>query len=100
MQDDGSPLHFERGFFRPAGTGRVEIVLAHPLGITEVAEGLLGDRALEVASTSVGVTSTGSPVTALRRTIRVEGDRLRYQLEMATRDVAIMRHLAGELTRA
>jgi len=99
MLEDGSPLHFERGFFRPAGAGRVEVVLAHPLGVAEVAEGTLEDHRLEVASTSVTVTTTGSPVTVLRRTIRVGGDRLRYELEMAMSDVAIMRHLAGELTR-
>ena len=36
---DGSPLHFERGFLRPGGRGDVELCLAHPLGLTEVAHG-------------------------------------------------------------
>jgi len=37
--DDGSPIHFERGFLRPSGPGVVELVLAHPIGVTEVAVG-------------------------------------------------------------
>jgi len=48
--EERTPLHFERGFFRLAGPGRVEVVLAHPLGIVEVAEGTLSGTAIEVAS--------------------------------------------------
>src|SRR5512134_1171842 len=84
MLSDGAPVHFERGFFRPAGGGRVELVLAHPL---------------DVASTAVATTSTGSPVTILRRHLEVHGGRLRYELHMAMHEVAVMRHLAAELTR-
>ena len=37
---DGEPLHFERGFLRPGNAdGDVEFVLAHPIGVTEVAHG-------------------------------------------------------------
>jgi hypothetical protein len=98
--EDGGPLHLERGFLRPAGPGRVELVLAHPLGVVEVAEGPLRGGVIEVASTAVVATATGSPVTALRRRIEVTGDLLRYELYMAMRDVALMRHLRGELRRA
>ena len=42
--DDGSPIHFENGFLRPAGPGVVELVLAHPIGITEVAVGTVRRR--------------------------------------------------------
>ena len=52
--DDGSPIHFENGFLRPAGPGVVELVLAHPIGITEVAVGTVDDGVLELASTAVG----------------------------------------------
>lgn len=99
MLEDGAPVHFERGFLRPAGPGRVEIVLAHPLGIAEVAEGTVGGTTIEVASTNVATTSTGSPVTVLQRRIEVHGDRLTYELHMAMHEVAIMRHLRAELTR-
>jgi THAP4-like, heme-binding beta-barrel domain len=98
--DEGEPLHLERGFVRPAGAGRVELVLAHPLGIVEVAEGWVSPNAIEVASTTVAVTGTGSPVTELRRRFELESDVLRYELEMAMRDVPLTRHLKGELKRA
>jgi hypothetical protein len=96
---DGSPLHFERGFFRPAGLGRLEIVLAHPLGIVEVAEGTVSGSVVDAASTSVTFTRTGSPVTELRRRMEATDDVLTYRLDMAMRDVELTRHLLGELTR-
>jgi hypothetical protein len=96
---DGSPLHFERGFFRPAGPRHVEVVLAHPLGVVELAEGSVGDGVIDVASTHVATTPRGSPVTALRRRIEVHDDLLRYELSMATRDVPLGRHLRAELKR-
>ena len=97
---DGSPLHFERGFFRPAAPGRLEIVLAHPLGIVEVAEGTLTGTVVDVASTSVMFTTTGSPVTELRRRMEAVDGVLTYRLDMAMRDVELTRHLQAELTRA
>jgi hypothetical protein len=97
--EGGAPLHLERGFLRPAGPARVELVLAHPLGVVEVAEGPLRDGAIELASTTVATTATGSPVTALRRRIEVFGNLLRYELHMATRGVPLARHLRGELRR-
>jgi hypothetical protein len=98
--EDGEALHFERGFLRPAGLGRVELVLAHPLGIVEVAEGSVSANAIDVASTTVATTATGSPVTELRRRFDLDGDVLRYELDMAMRDVPLIRHLKGELKRA
>jgi hypothetical protein len=97
--DDGSPLHLERGFFRPGAAGRVEVTLAHPLGIVEVAEGALAPGLVEVESTALGHTATGSPVSGLRRRIEVADDILRYELWMATRGGPSTRHLVGELKR-
>jgi len=99
MIADGSPLHFERGFFRPAGAGRVEVVLSHALGVAEVAEGTLEGTCIDVASKDVTVTATGAPVTALRRRIDVREERLSYELHMAMPELASMRHLAAELRR-
>jgi hypothetical protein len=96
---DGSPLHFERGFFRSAGPGRLEIVLAHPLGIVEVAEGTVSGSVVDVASTTVTFTRTGSPVTELRRRMEATDGVLTYRLDMAMRDVELTRHLLAELTR-
>ena len=35
--DDGRPLHAEHGYFRAPSPGRIELALAHPTGITEIA---------------------------------------------------------------
>ena len=61
----GRPLHFERGFLRPGATpGRVELCLAHPLGLTEVAEGTLDGTAIELAASTTG---SAAPTPATRR---------------------------------
>lgn len=99
LLDDGAPLHFERGFLRPAGAGRVELILAHPLGVAEVSEGTVEGRVIEVASAAVVVSTTGSPVTQLRRRIEVDGDTLTYELWMAMRDIALTSHVRAHLSR-
>ena len=99
--DDGAPLHLERGFLRLGPTPRtVELVLAHPLGLTEVSEGVLEGTTMELVSRTIGRTRTGSPVTGLARRYRVEGDVLHYELDMAVKGTPTTRHLAGELRRA
>lgn len=99
LEGDEAPLHFERGFVRPAAPGRVELVLAHPLGLTEVAEGTLQGTVMTTASTAMGRTTTGDPVTELVRRWRVDGDRLSVELDMATEMTPLARHLTGELRR-
>jgi hypothetical protein len=98
--DDEAPIHFERGFLRPAGPGRVELVLAHPLGIAEVAEGTVRDGVIEVATTAVARSATSKAVTELARRIEASGDELRYELHMAMRDVALTSHVRSRLTKA
>jgi hypothetical protein len=97
---DAAPIHFERGFLRPAGAERVELVLAHPIGVAEVAEGTIGDQVIEVASTAVSLTSTASPVTELRRRIQVRAGVLSYELQMAMRDIELSSHVRARLERA
>lgn len=97
--DDGSPLHLERGFFRPGGPGRVEVTLAHPLGIVEVAEGTIAGSVLNVESTGLALTASGSPVSGLRRRIEIDDGVLRYELWMAMHGGSLGRHLVGELRR-
>jgi hypothetical protein len=99
--DDGSPVHFERGFLRPGGSGEVELVLAHPIGVTEVAHGRLHGTTVELATADgdVGRTRTGLDVTGLIRRYRVERDALAYRLDMATERTPMALHLEAELRR-
>jgi hypothetical protein len=99
---DGSPLHMERGFLRPGADGALELTLAHPLGLTEVSEGTLEGTMIELATGSAGVarTTTGLAVTGLSRRYHVDGPTLVYEIDMATEDTALTRHLAAVLRRA
>jgi hypothetical protein len=103
LSSDRSPLHFERGFIRPgAAPGEVELCLAHPLGLTEIAHGTIGESSLEVSTGDVGGvgrTRTGSAVTGLTRRYRVEGDILTYELSMAANGTPMSLHLRGTLRR-
>jgi hypothetical protein len=53
-----------------------------------------------VATTAVALTTTGSPVTELRRRIEVRDETLTHELWMAMRDIALTSHVRARLTRA
>ena len=97
------PVHFERGFLRPgAAAGSLELVLAHPIGVTEVAHGTLDGTTLELTATAAGIAraESGLSVEGLRRRYQVNGDELTYQLDMATADTPMTLHLEASLRRA
>ena len=100
---DGRPLHAEIGFVRAPSPGRVELVLAHPNGITEIQEGTVavGDNTLEIelSATTIGLTASAKRVTALGRSIRLDGDELTYRLTMAAVGQMLQHHLAATLHR-
>ena len=96
------PVHFERGFLRPGGSpGSIELCLAHPIGVTEVAHGTLDGTVFDLTATAAGIarTETGLPVEGLHRRYRVEGDDLTYALDMATADTPMTLHLEASLRR-
>ena len=101
--DDGRPLHAETGYLRMPAPGRIELVLAHPTGVTEIQEGTLtssGDTLeIELASTGIGLTATAKDVTALSRSIRVVGDELTYTVRMGAVGQPLQHHLAATLHR-
>jgi hypothetical protein len=101
--EPGRPLHAEVGYLRVPSAGRVEWVLAHPTGITEIQEGTLTvDGAtieMELTATTIGLTASAKDVTALGRSIRVEGDELRYTLRLGAVGEPLQHHLAATLRR-
>jgi hypothetical protein len=71
----GLPAHAEAGYWRPAGEGRVELVMAHPTGVVEIEEG------------------------TVQRDVEVVGDTLHYDLAMGAVGQAHQHHLSGTLHR-
>lgn len=112
----GAPLHAECGYLRTPAPGRVELVLAHPTGITEIDEGTVaehdgehdgehgaehgGELAIDLRSTTIGRTATAKDVAALSRSIRVVGDELTYTIAMAAVGQPLQHHLAATLRRS
>jgi THAP4-like, heme-binding beta-barrel domain len=101
--DDGRPLHAETGYLRVPSAGQVELLLAHPTGITEIDEGTLTIRGtgieMELISTTIGLTASAKHVAALRRSIRVDGDELTYTLYMGAVGQPVQQHLTAALYR-
>jgi THAP4-like, heme-binding beta-barrel domain len=101
--DDGRPLHAETGYVRLPFPGRVEWVLAHPTGITEIQEGTLSVSGttveMELTATTIGRTASAKDVTALSRSIRVDGDELTYTLRLGAVGQPLQHHLSATLHR-
>ncbi|MEV4128718.1 peroxynitrite isomerase [Nocardia sp. NPDC049707] len=102
---DGSrPMHAETGYLRCPRPDHVELILAHPTGITEICEGSLtiadGELRMEFESTSIGRSSTAKMVTALGRSIVLTDDTIEYTLRMAAVGEPLTHHLAATLHRA
>lgn len=104
----GLPAHAETGYLRTVGGGRVELVLAHPTGIAEVAGGAVETSEgsdgrsrldLRLMSIRVAATPTAKDVTSIERRIEVVGDVLRYDLAMGAVGQPHQHHLAAELHR-
>lgn len=99
----GLPLHAETGYWRFPSAGRVEVVIVHPTGVTEIEEGtlVLDGRAtvVDLGTSTVGLTATAKSVTAIERSFRIEGDRLEYTVRMAAVGLPLQHHLAATLHR-
>ncbi len=121
-RDTGLPMHAEVGYLRlgppaeapsdaaSAATStatstaagephRVELVLAHPTGITEVEEGTLAEGILELETTHVGRTASAKEVRSLRRRFDWRDGVLVYDLWMAHAQTPETHHLHAELHR-
>jgi hypothetical protein len=100
---DGRPLHAETGYLRVPQLGHVELVLAHPNGITEIEVGTYTSDGttieLDMSTTQIGLTPTAKEVTALGRRLRVDGNELTYSLQMGAVGQPLQHHLAAVLQR-
>ncbi len=100
---DGKPLHAETGYLRVPRPGHVELVLAHPSGVTEIEVGTYsvtgGVIELEMSTTAIGLAPTAKEVTALSRSFRIDGDELNYSVRMGAVGQELQDHLVAGLHR-
>jgi len=97
---DGSPSHEEAGYVRATEAGRVELVVAHPLGVVEVHGGTMTERGVELDSLAVACAPTASAVTQMRRVAEQRGDDLWYRLDMAARGKPLAFHCEATFHRS
>jgi hypothetical protein len=100
----GQPLGMETGFWRPQPDGGVEVVLAHPTGITEIYLGRVTGTRIDMATDAIARTATAKPVTAGKRlyglidsTARPGEKDLAYAYDMAAMDQPLQPHLWAQL---
>ena len=100
---DGLPLHAETGYLRVPQPGRIEWVLAHPSGISEIEVGSYAVTAdgveLQMSAPTIGLAPTAKEVTALSRRYRLDGDQLSYTLDMGAVGQPAQNHLTATLRR-
>ncbi|MET0455628.1 MAG: peroxynitrite isomerase [Mycobacterium sp.] len=102
-RDDGRPLHAEAGYLRAPSPNRVELILAHPTGITEIQEGSLtasdSSIELELTATTIGLSASAKDVTALSRSFSIAGDVLTYTVRLGAVGQPLQHHLSATLHR-
>ena len=96
---DGLPLHAEDGYLRPAAGNAVELVLAHPFGVTEVQVGTADAHRIALRSSVVGLAPTAKDIRGVTRTIEVDRDEMHYVIEMAAVGQPLQVHLEATLRR-
>ncbi|MCU0267168.1 MAG: FABP family protein [Acidimicrobiales bacterium] len=100
----GAPLHVESGYLRvvgeaAAGVVPVELVVSQPSGIVEIHTGTFDGRELALRPVLVAGAPTAKAVTEVVRRFTLDGDLLRYTLEMAAVGQPLQWHLEAELRR-
>ena len=95
----GRPLGMETGFWRPQPEGRLEVLLAHPTGITEIYLGEVTGTKIEMATDVVARTSSAKEVTAGHRLYGLVGPDLAYAYDMAAVGQPLQPHLSAQLKR-
>lgn len=97
--DSGQPMHGEMGYLRVVGDGKVEFVIAQPIGYAEISLGHVDGMRVDVHCESVARTPTAKPVTSISRSFWLEGDTLHYEIKMGMEAVPLVRHLTASFRR-
>ncbi|MEH6818767.1 FABP family protein [Dietzia psychralcaliphila] len=99
---DGAPMHTETGYLRIPEVGTAELILAQPMGQTELAEGTIAAEAdtlvLELEA-QVANSATAKHVAATRRRYELSGDSLTTTFAMAAVGQPMTHHLRSDMRR-
>lgn len=95
----GQPLATEAGFWRPQPGGAVEVLLAHPTGITEIYLGQISGQRVDLATDVVARTTSAKEVTAGHRLYGLIGEDLGYAFDMAAVGQPLQSHISAQLKR-
>lgn len=95
----GEPLGTESGFWRVQQDGKVEVLLAHPTGITEIYLGEVTGTRVDMATDVVARTATAKEVTAGRRLYGLIGEDLGYAYDMAAVGQELQPHVSAQLKK-
>jgi hypothetical protein len=100
-QDDNKlePLATETGFWRAQPDNKVEVLLAHPTGVTEIYLGEVSGNRIDLATDVVARTETAKPVTAGKRLYGLIGEDLGYAYDMAAVGQPLLPHLSAQLKK-
>ncbi len=95
----GRPLAVEVGFWRPQPDSRIEVLLTHPTGITEIYLGEISGTKIEMATDAVMRTATAKEVTAGKRLYGMIGADLAYAFDLAAVGQPLQPHVSAQLKR-
>ena len=93
------PSASESGYWRAAGEGEVELLLAHPTGIVEMYYGTVEPARIQVRTDSVVRSPSAKEYTAAARMYGLVGGNLMWVMDMAAVGQPIQSHVSAELKR-
>jgi len=93
------PLAMESGFWRPQPGNKVEVMLAHPTGITEIYLGEVTGTKIEMTTDLVARTESAKEVRAGHRLYGMAGADLAWAYDMAAVGKPMQPHLSAQLKR-
>ena len=95
----GRPLATESGFWRPQPGNKVELLLAHPTGITEIYLGEITGNRVDLITDVVARTETAKEYSAGRRLYGLIGEDLGWAYDMAAVGQPLQSHISAQLKR-
>jgi hypothetical protein len=93
----GEPLGTESGFWRAQPENKLEVLLAHPTGMTEIYLGEVSGTRVDLVTDAVARTSTAKEVTAGRRLYGLIGEDLGWAYDMAAMGQELQPHVSAQL---